>query len=279
MLSADREILFSFGRYTCSVTGSNELLKYLPVQWNFFLSTSPSFSNRINIRIEEQMLDRVEGYSDGWHVPNSHKHIRIVYIHNGKAIFALQYSQIGEIVVCIGKRVDSYIRMGVQYALLLALFKDCIGLHGLTLLCDDEIIILSAPSGTGKTTLAKLLEEYCDAVVINGDFALLSLSEEGVVFEPTPFCGTSRRCLNHRLRIDRVVFLEQAENDHWYVLSAREAMNRFMSNAFIPTWDVNMQQTVQENIINCITELKVNAFAFAPYRKAAEVFYNNIRSQ
>lgn len=168
---------------------------------------------------------------------------------------------------------------GLQFGLLLALNQQYIGLHGVTLLCGYEIIILSAPSGTGKTTLAGLLEAYRDAIVINGDFALLKPTPEGVIFEPTPFCGSSGRCLNRRLKVDRIVFLEQAAANVFQELSGREAMTRFMSNAFIPTWDRDMQQSAQENILKCVSALKVNAFGFTPTEEAAATLFDQLKHQ
>ncbi len=179
-------------------------------------------------------------------------------------------------IIKVVKALDGYVRIGIHYGLMMALHQECVGLHGVTLLCGNEIIILSAPSGTGKTTLGKLLEQYCDAVVINGDFALLHPTEDGVIFEPTPLCGTSKRCLDFRLVINRVVFLSQAKENTWYELSGREALSSFMSNAFIPTGDHGIQRVVQENIMKCLCGIKANAYAFAPTKEAAETFYKHI---
>ena len=176
-------------------------------------------------------------------------------------------------IVFVSRRSD--IAIALQYAVLLTLKDRCVGLHGVTLLCGNKIAVLSAPSGTGKTTLACLLEEYKDAIVINGDFAMLSVVDDEVFFEPTPFCGSSGRCLNHRLRIDRVVFLEQSADNRWRSLSGREAVIRFLSNSYVPQWDRDVQRTIQNNILQIIPLIRASSFAFAPDQRAAEMFALN----
>ena len=283
MHSADRRsFLFRFGRYLCSVTGDSRLTDLIPVNWEVFrqdfFPAAPSTrgNDRIDIRLEEAYISSDGNPADGWKVQDSGASYQAVYVWNGKSIFALQTGSDHEIIVRVGKALDGYVRLGIHYGLLLALYRDCVGLHGVTLLCGDEIVILSAPSGTGKTTLAQMLVKYGDAIVINGDFALLTPAEDGVIFEPTPFCGTSGRCLNHRVRINRIVFLEQSPVNQWHTLRGREALKRFMDNAFIPTWDKDLQLITQENIVKCISVLQVNSFSFAPVREAAEMFFDQI---
>ena len=155
---------------------------------------------------------------------------------------------------------------------MLALHDHCIGLHGVTLVIKNEIVILSAPSGTGKTTLSKLLETYSDAIVINGDFALLRPTEDGVIYEPTPFCGSSARSLNHRLKVNRVVFLEQGKSNIWRELNGREALTSFLSNSFVPEWNSGFEEKITSSTINCIEALNVNHYAFLPVQEAALYF-------
>ena len=212
---------------------------------------------------------------EGWNLISENR--KLVYSENGEALFALQNEEtISETIISIYKNCYSSIRIGMQFGTLLALQHHCIGLHGVTLLCGNRIIVLSAPSGTGKTTLARLLEEYADAIIINGDFAMLSAGESGVFFEPTPFCGSSGRCLNHRVQIDQVVFLEQAKNNKWQSLTGRPAMTRFMSNTFVPTWDKVLQQTIQSNVLKIVSIIPTYLFGFAPNPKAAEDFMKHI---
>lgn len=230
------------------------------------------------LHIDDHPLPEIECSTEGWKGVSLNGFHQVVYSQYGEPLFSLRYKPPErEAFVRIHQPERGAAELGIRFGMLAVLHAQCIGLHGATLLCGNEIVILSAPSGTGKTTLSDLLEAYCNAITINGDFAMLSISEEGVIFEPTPFCGTSGRCLNHRFRVNRVVFLEQSKTNQWRDLTGREAMTRFMSNVFVPVWDSDMRRTVQENVLKIVSALKVNAFAFAPTEEAAEVFLKKLK--
>ncbi len=270
------ELWFSCGLYECLVVGNGELINSIPSEWVKYQIPRPTGSKIITIYLEEEKDEVFEKISEGWHLIAAHGNQQAAYTINGDIAFSLRKVAPAVVVVKIARKKIRNVRLGFQYGFMTAVHQECIGLHGVTLLCEKEIIVLSAPSGTGKTTLAKLLEKYCDAVVINGDFALLAPAKDGVIFEPTPFCGTSDRALNHRFRVNRVVFLGQAQENYWRTLDGREAMGQFMSNTFVPDWDRKMTQTVQGNILKCINMLKVNAYDFAPTQDAAEMFLEKI---
>lgn len=255
----------------------NSLIKLLPKHLEDYLTNTAYIHEEIILHLREnESLGSVRS-SDGWSLCQINGVEQAVYVSEGRACFSLIYdASENEVTVCIRKAVDSFVRIGALYGILTALHQSCIGFHGVTVVSGNEIIILSAPSGTGKTTLAKLLEKYCDGIIINGDFALLHPTNDGIIFEPTPFCGTSGRCLNHRLKVDRVVFLGQAETNMWRKLCGREALQNFLHNTFVPTWDKGLQEAVQINIVKCVSKLKVNQFSFAPNQEAAEIFIQHI---
>lgn len=264
----------SCGRYFCCVCGNDELVKLIPDSW--VVQELKAVSSPATITVCQDGNMACTGTTDGWEVQVIRGFPTAMYTHSGKVMFALQLTSPKEVVVLVRKAYDSYVRIGIHYGIMLALHHECIGLHGVTLVCGNEIIILSAPSGTGKTTLANLLEKNCDAIIVNGDFALLHPTETGIIFEPTPFCGTSGRTLNHRLKVNRVVFLGQAKTDMWRKLGGREALQQFLTNAFLPTWDRKLLETVQENILKCISALEVNHYSFTPTREAAEAFSRHV---
>lgn len=278
MLTSKRVDCFFVGRFGIQIDGSNDLIDSFFNQMSLYRQLIYPCEELVLLHLVLGLEKSKADLSQDWcyqEVGNG-KH-RAIYCGENNPLFALQYMKPKlEIVVKVGQVDARNISLGIQYGMMLALYQKCIGLHGVTILCGNEIVILSAPSGTGKTTLAQLLETYDDAIIINGDFALLSLSDEGVFFEPTPFCGSSGRCINHRLRVNRVVFLEQSKSNRWQEQTTRESLVYFMNNVFVPTWDRELQQIVQENIMRCISFLKVNTFSFAPTRDAAEMFSNHL---
>lgn len=268
---------FAFGDFLISIDGNIELITSLFSDWKSDQTNPDSFCKCVNLHLDSDLSLPVLDIDDGWKVISDSVNQKAYYSVGGKTIFSLEYDYpVKDIKVCFSGNNSVYAKMGIQYAVMLALHDTCIGLHGVTLLINNEIVILSAPSGTGKTTLSKLLETYSDAIIINGDFALLRPTPKGVVYEPTPFCGSSTRSLNHRLKINRVVFLEQGRENLWRDLSGRDALTSFLSNSFVPDWDCEIKSRVTDNIINCISALKVSHFAFLPVSEAAMDFEKHI---
>ena len=265
--------MLSFMPVSFQLKAKEELLRLIPNDWKEFLLNTGHQREKVVLQIREVASLNDVVCKPGWSSLWLDGIEQAVFTPARKASFSLAYDfPIKEVTVSVRKALDSFVRTGVFYGMLTALYQSCIGLHGVTLRCGNQTVILSAPSGTGKTTLARLLEKHCSARIINGDFALLAPGEDEVIFEPTPFCGTSRICVNERMKVDRIVFLGQSKTNEWRELDGREALTRFMSNAFIPSWDEGMRRAVQENIMKCVSMLKVNAYDFAPVQEAAEMF-------
>jgi len=278
-------MFFLFGDFSVCIEQVELLQDLLSDKWQRFAQNNSASENAdvlIVIKTEEIHKDpsllNMNDYSlchdsSGWHAYTNGNRWEVSYYTNGKKLFLLRCNSDKKTGIVVSEYMNkSSLRLGIQFSLMIGLHRECVGLHGVTLLCRDRIFILSAPSGTGKSTLASLLERYEEALVINGDFALLSYSDEGVMFEPTPFCGSSNRCLNHRVRVDCVVFLEQSETNEWKRLSGRQAFIHFMNNVFVPSWSREMAYVTEKNVIELISRLTVSQYAFAPFREAAEVF-------
>ena len=82
--------------------------------------------------------------------------------------------------------------------------------------------------------------------------------------------------LNHRLKVNRIVFLDQAKENVWQDISGTSALVKLLSNVFIPSWDPDMQRRIQENILHFLPYVKICTFAFSPVQEAAELFFEKL---
>lgn len=270
--------MFSFGRYSICLEGVPDQVGVLLRSWRSFENPHVHKPEECDVVLHIAESDLISGFRirAGWTSQSFNGKQQALYSDGNRTRFGLQYDfQSRDVTISVNDTNLNDIRLGLQFGLLIALHNECVGLHGVTMLCGHEAIILTAPSGTGKTTLSHLLEQNSDAVTINGDFALLRPTKEGIVFEPTPFCGTSGRALNYRIPVHRIVFLSQAEDNKWKPLTGRQAMIRCLDNAFIPVWDSCLLQPIRDNLMRIVSLVNVTTFAFAPAKEAALVFLEN----
>ncbi len=271
--------MISGAPFTLRVEAEEDLRTFLPDRWEEYLARGDA-RETVLLRIgKTRDLDGLT-CADGWSLCPVGGKEQAVFAASGKTLFAVDFSRApSEVGVLVRRKLGTDVRLGMQFGLLTALHRTCVGLHGVTLRCEGQTVILSAQSGTGKTTLSRLLERFAGARVLNGDFALLSCGEEGVMFEPTPFCGSSGICARERVRVDRVVFLSQAKENVWREAGVREAVVSLMSNTFVPPFDARMRGCVQEGVARTASMLRVSGYAFAPTGEAALLFRDMLRGE
>ena len=82
-------------------------------------------------------------------------------------------------------------------------------LHSSYIVYQDQAILFTAPSGTGKSTQADLWKKYRDIEIINGDRTLLTKDGDQFYANGWPICGSSKICHNRRYPLKAIVMLEQ----------------------------------------------------------------------
>lgn len=86
-------------------------------------------------------------------------------------------------------------------------------LHASFISYRGEAILFTAKKQTGKSTQARLWNEYCGAEIINGDRALLKYADGQLFACGVPFCGTSGISKNACLPVKAVIILSQAKQN------------------------------------------------------------------
>ncbi|PKK87358.1 MAG: hypothetical protein CVV63_01310 [Tenericutes bacterium HGW-Tenericutes-8] len=120
----------------------------------------------------------------------------------------------------------------------IALKAGFLPLHASSLLNQDEVILFSAPSKTGKSTHVNYyLNTFPHMQNLNDDKPLI---KDGFVYG-TPFSGKNMLNLNAKHKLKAVVFIHQGDTNTIHKLDEDKAINQILKNMLRPsdetTWD------------------------------------------
>ena len=101
---------------------------------------------------------------------------------------------------------------------------------------QGSAILFTAPSQTGKSTQAKLWEQFAGAETVNGDRALVEKREGKWFAHGYPCCGSSLICLNRSLPLAAVVILQQGEENIVEELTSAEKLRALVSGTEVYPW-------------------------------------------
>ncbi|MBQ7144095.1 MAG: hypothetical protein IJR65_02925 [Oscillospiraceae bacterium] len=114
--------------------------------------------------------------------------------------------------------------------------KDTLLFHGSALALDGEVFLFTAPSGTGKSTHARLWRErFGDRVVmVNDDKPMLHIGDGGVTVYGTPWSGKHVLDTNVALPLHALCLLERDETNHVDPVTPTEALPFLLRQAYLP---------------------------------------------
>ncbi len=109
---------------------------------------------------------------------------------------------------------------------------NCINIHSSSIAYNNNGILFSAPSGTGKSTHTGLWKKcYPETVVINDDLPLITVGDE-IMISGTPWCGTSGINHNMTVPLKAVVFLRRGEENSIERVNAAMSMRYLIDEVF-----------------------------------------------
>lgn len=145
-----------------------------------------------------------------------------------------------------------YIYSGMVF-LEIAELHGLLPLHSSAISYNEEAILFSAPSGTGKSTHARLWKDYLKDQVdwINDDKPLIKLEDGKIFIYGGPFSGHYVQNQNKKYPLKAIVFLDQGSTDEVKLLNEKEALQHMITNILRPTseaiWD-KMLEVIEEVI-------------------------------
>ena len=119
--------------------------------------------------------------------------------------------------------------------------------HGSAIEADGRGYLFAAPSGTGKSTHARLWRQLLGdrARMINDDKPLIRVGKDGVVVYGTPWNGKHRLGGNFSSPLRAICFLERGEENSILVLRPEQAFPLMMGQVYRPRDGEAMRRTLQ----------------------------------
>ena len=120
------------------------------------------------------------------------------------------------------------------------IFYQGLSVHAAALDWQGKGILLSAPSGTGKTTQAGLWKIHKNAIVLNGDHPVFRIIDDIPSVFGTPWSGSSMDYQNSWAPMTAIIMLQQARENTIRRLTLDELTTMLLPRCFLPFFDENM---------------------------------------
>lgn len=149
--------------------------------------------------------------------------------------------------------------------------RDIVLFHCSALALDGQGYLFTAPSGTGKSTHARLWRERFGSRVttINDDKPLLKISREEIQVYGTPFAGKEGLQTNTSAPVKGIVLLHQAERNTIRRMSQAEAYPWLLSQTYRPKDAQGLAKTME--LVQHLAELPVYSLGCTISQEAVEL--------
>ena len=167
-------------------------------------------------------------------------------------------------------------RLNIQGILL---SKEVMILHSSFIIHNNESILFTAPSGTGKSTQASLWEKYKGAEIINGDRSAIGTRTGEYFAYGLPFCGSSNICKNKEAPLKAIVVLKQAKENSVRRLSKIEAFKILLGQVAINRWNKKDMELAMTLIEELIEKVPVVMLSCRPDKEATDVLNDYLNNE
>ena len=137
-------------------------------------------------------------------------------------------------------------------------------------------VLFTGFSGVGKTTQAKLWQDYLGADIINGDKAFIREIDGSFYGCGLPWKGSSEYCLNKKTKLKAIIVLRQAAENRMARLDTSAAMECFMPHVFMPHWDGKCLDRAFDTFEKILEKLPVFLLECRPDEDAVKLTYNTV---
>lgn len=197
---------------------------------------------------------------------------------------AVEYDENGCIRICYLRQSGDMIResrylinmVGLERLLL---HHEGLILHASFISWQGRGILFSAPSGTGKSTQAKLWEKHMGAAIINGDRAGIRCVDGKWSAYGLPYAGSSRIFRNESMPIQAIVILRRHHENRIRRMEEFEALRDLLPEFSAYRWSVNFMNKVLDIATELLQDVPVYCLECRPEQDAVQLLHDVLTSE
>lgn len=149
-------------------------------------------------------------------------------------------------------------------------------LHSSFISWQNNGILFTAPSGTGKSTQADLWKKYEDADIYNGDRTIIRKIEGKYYGFGSPYAGSSGIYRNESAPIKAIVVIDQGPDNVIRRLRGREAFLPLFRETLMNTWNKEYMEKMTDLLMDAACQIPVYHLFCRPDQDAVNTVKNEI---
>ncbi|MCH3973165.1 MAG: hypothetical protein LKE53_10505 [Oscillospiraceae bacterium] len=149
-------------------------------------------------------------------------------------------------------------------------------MHASLVECAGGAVVFTASPGVGKSTQAKLWQNFLGARILNGDKAFIRSVKGRWDAYGSPWCGSSEYVLNAHAPLRAVVVLQQAKQNRIRRLSGMELLQKVTPHIYYPSWKSAAAVQTMQTLDTLLADIPVYLLSCLPNREAALLTRNTL---
>lgn len=149
-------------------------------------------------------------------------------------------------------------------------------LHSSFISWQNNGILFTAPSGTGKSTQADLWKKYEDADIYNGDRTIIRKIDGKYYGFGSPYAGSSGIYRNESAPIKAIIVIEQGPDNVIRRLRGREAFLPLFRETLMNTWNKEYMEKMTDLLMDAACQIPVYHLFCRPDQDAVNTVKNEI---
>lgn len=149
-------------------------------------------------------------------------------------------------------------------------------LHASYIRWNNEAVLFTAPSGTGKSTQADLWCTHRGAELINGDRAVVRVDGEGVYACGLPFSGSSGVGKNVTLPLRAIVYLSQSADTSIQKLQGFRAFRCVWEGCSVNVWNRDDVTKCTQTVLDVLEHVPVYHLSCTPDEAAVSALEKDL---